>query len=140
MRFRYTSYMGEFHPAEKKVVVEFSPEDFGLTEVQQMKLRKLAGARYNPEKETIKMSCESFEHQAQNKRYLAELVEKLVTEAKVCIRSFNVLVYTLSDTPIFLYIQDTSTTVMGTGLVVRYHDDIQWDDEVTLVCDLNHIQ
>ncbi|KAL2273587.1 hypothetical protein FJTKL_04429 [Diaporthe vaccinii] len=82
LRFRYTSYMGEFHPAEKKVVVEFSPEDFGLTEVQQMKLRKLAGPRYNPEKETIKMSCESFEHQAQNKRYLAELVEKLVAEAK----------------------------------------------------------
>ena len=75
--------MGEYHPAEKKVVVEFSPEDFGLTEVQKMKLRKLAGPRYNPEKETIKMSCESFEHQAQNKRYLAELVEKLVTEAKV---------------------------------------------------------
>ncbi|KAK7722327.1 37S ribosomal protein S24, mitochondrial [Diaporthe eres] len=82
LRFRYTSYMGEFHPAEKKVVVEFSPEDFGLTEVQQMKLRKLAGPRYNPEKETIKMSCESFEHQAQNKRYLAALVEKLVAEAK----------------------------------------------------------
>ncbi|KAG8168585.1 hypothetical protein KVR01_001334 [Diaporthe batatas] len=82
LRFRYTSYMGEYHPAEKKVVVEFSPEDFGLTEVQKMKLRKLAGPRYNPEKETIKMSCESFEHQAQNKRYLAELVEKLLTEAK----------------------------------------------------------
>ncbi|KAH8785471.1 mitochondrial ribosomal protein [Diaporthe sp. PMI_573] len=82
LRFRYTSYMGEYHPAEKKVVVEFSPEDFGFTEVQKMKLRKLAGPRYNPEKETIKMSCESFEHQAQNKRYLAELVEKLLTEAK----------------------------------------------------------
>lgn len=91
--------MGEFHPAEKKVVVEFSPEDFGLTEVQQMKLRKLAGPRYNPEKETIKMSCESFEHQAQNKRYLAELVEKLVVEAKVCVYSFNGL-RDLGNTPI----------------------------------------
>jgi hypothetical protein len=89
LRFRYTSYMGEYHPAEKKVVVEFSPEDFGLTEVQRMKLRKLAGPRYNPEKETIKMSCESFEHQAQNKRYLAELVEKLLREAKVCFDSCN---------------------------------------------------
>lgn len=75
--------MGEFHPAEKKVVVEFSPADFGLTQIQEDKLKKLAGPRYNPEKETIKMSCESFDHQAQNKRYLAELVEKLVTEAKV---------------------------------------------------------
>lgn len=86
LRFRYTSYMGEYHPAEKKVVVEFSPKDFGLTEDQQLKLKKLAGPRYNPEKETIKMSCESFEHQAQNKRHLAELVEKLVAEARVRIQ------------------------------------------------------
>lgn len=87
--------MGEYHPAEKKVIVEFSPEDFGLTEIQKMKLRKLAGPRYNPEKEVIKMSCESFEHQAQNKRYLAELVEKLVTEAKVWAHYFNELTHTL---------------------------------------------
>lgn len=75
--------MGEFHPAEKKVVVEFSPADFFLTDSQQLKLKKLAGARYNPVKDVIKMSCESFEHQAQNKRYLAETVEQLVTEARV---------------------------------------------------------
>lgn len=83
LRFRYTSYMGEIHPAEKKVVVEFSPADFGLSDVQQLKLKKLAGVRYNPEKETIKMSCEKFEHQAQNKRYLAETVEHLIAEARV---------------------------------------------------------
>lgn len=83
LRFRYTSYMGEYHPAEKKVVVEFSPADFGLTDLQQLKLKKLAGTRYNPEKDVIKMSCESFEHQAQNKRYLAETVEQLVAEARV---------------------------------------------------------
>lgn len=94
--------MGEYHPAEKKVVVEFSPEDFGLTEVQKMKLRKLAGSRYNPEKETIKMSCESFEHQAQNKRYLAELVENLLTEAKVCVYSHNKS-ENLGNTPIAIY-------------------------------------
>lgn len=92
--------MGEYHPAEKKVVVEFSPEDFGLTEVEKMKLRKLAGPRYNPEKECIKMSCESFEHQAQNKRYLAELVEKLVTEAKVWAYHFNELMTALRNRPV----------------------------------------
>lgn len=85
LRFRFTTYMGEYHPAEKKVVVEFSPADFGLTELQELKMMKLAGVRYNPEKKVIKMSCESFEHQAQNKRYLAEVVEKLVAEARVSI-------------------------------------------------------
>lgn len=84
LRFRYTTYMGEFHPADRKVVVEFCPKDLpGLTEAQQLKLKKLAGPRYNPEKDIIKMSCERFEHQAQNKRYLGDMVDKMVETAKV---------------------------------------------------------
>jgi small subunit ribosomal protein S35 len=76
--------MGEFHPADRKVVVEFCPSDIpGLTEAQQLKLKKLAGARYNPEKDIVKMSSERFEHQAQNKRYLGDLVDKMITTAKV---------------------------------------------------------
>ncbi|KAK0644496.1 mitochondrial ribosomal subunit protein-domain-containing protein [Cercophora newfieldiana] len=83
LRFRYTTYMGELHPADKKVVVEFSPADFkDLTDIQRLKLKKLAGARYNPEKDIIKMSCEQFEHQAQNKRYLGDLVKDMITAAK----------------------------------------------------------
>ncbi|KAK3402101.1 mitochondrial ribosomal protein [Sordaria brevicollis] len=83
LRFRYTTYMGEFHPADRKVVVEFCPKDLrDLTEVQQRKLMKLAGPRYNPEKDIIKMSCEKFEHQAQNKRYLGDLIDKMIAAAK----------------------------------------------------------
>ncbi|KAL2759063.1 hypothetical protein ACRALDRAFT_1080632 [Sodiomyces alcalophilus JCM 7366] len=82
LRFRYTTYMGEFHPAEKKVVVQFSPSDLDLTPTQRDKLRKLAGPRLNPEKDIVKMSCESFDHAAQNKRYLTELVGKLIATAK----------------------------------------------------------
>ncbi|CAM1500908.1 Fc.00g100700.m01.CDS01 [Cosmosporella sp. VM-42] len=82
LRWRYTSYMGEFHPAEKKVVVQFAPDDLKLTKVQTDKLKKLAGPRYNPETEIIKMSCESFEHQAQNKRYLSNLVDDMIASAK----------------------------------------------------------
>ncbi|KAI2630130.1 mitochondrial ribosomal subunit protein-domain-containing protein [Xylaria nigripes] len=81
LRFRYTSYMGEFHPAEKKVVLEFCPKDMPLDEAQQQKLRKLLGPRWNPETDIAKMSCEQFEHQAQNKRYLGDLVNKLVAQA-----------------------------------------------------------
>ena len=83
LRFRYTTYMGEFHPAEKKVVVHFCPSDLGLTLAQEEKLIKLAGPRYNPETETVKMSCESFDHQAQNKRFLLDTINKLVETAKV---------------------------------------------------------
>jgi small subunit ribosomal protein S35 len=93
LRFRYTTYMGEQHPAEKKVVVEFCPGDMpNLTDVQRDKLRKLAGVRWNPEKDIIKMSSEMFESQAQNKRYLGDLVDTLLKEARVCLQQLlNVL-------------------------------------------------
>lgn len=74
--------MGESHPAEGKVVVQFSPSDLKLTPVQTDKLKKLAGPRYNPEKDVVKMSCESYEHQAQNKLYLTGLVDDLIAAAK----------------------------------------------------------
>ena len=65
-------------------MVEFCPADISdLTAAQQLKLKKLAGPRYNPEKDIIKMSCERFEHQAQNKRYLGDLVDKMIATAKV---------------------------------------------------------
>lgn len=74
--------MGESHPAEKKVVVQFAPDDLKLTTVQTNKLKKLVGARYNPDTELVKMSCESFDHQAQNKQYLVKLVDDLIAAAK----------------------------------------------------------
>lgn len=74
--------MGETHPAESKVVVEFCPDDFGLTKVQTEKLKKLVGPRYNPEKEIVKMSCENYEHQAQNQSYLLKLIDDLIAAAK----------------------------------------------------------
>ncbi|ORY64941.1 mitochondrial ribosomal subunit protein-domain-containing protein [Pseudomassariella vexata] len=82
LRFRYTSYMGEDHPAQNKVVVEFSPRDVGLNEAQQLKLRKLLGPRWNPETDVAKMSCEQFGHQAQNKRYLGDVIETLIAQAR----------------------------------------------------------
>lgn len=83
LRWRYTTYMGEQHPASRKVVLEFSPNDLpDLNDKQKIKLAKLAGARWNPVTEVVKMSCESFETQAQNKRFLGETVGKLVAEAR----------------------------------------------------------
>lgn len=80
--FRYTSYLGESHPAINKVVVEFSPYDLSLTDIQASKLIKLAGPRYNPDTTFIKLSCEDFSTQAQNKRFLGETITALLAEAK----------------------------------------------------------
>ena len=82
LRWRYTTYMGETHPAAHKVVVEFQPEHLPNLNAEQLsKLLKLAGPRYNLATKTIKMSCESFETQAQNKRYLADTIHKLTAES-----------------------------------------------------------
>jgi small subunit ribosomal protein S35 len=74
--------MGDNHPAEKKVVVQFAPDDLGLTKVQTDKVKKLCGVRYNPETQIVRMSCESYQNQAQNKRFLAEQIDRIVAEAK----------------------------------------------------------
>ncbi|KAK6530133.1 37S ribosomal protein S24, mitochondrial [Orbilia ellipsospora] len=82
LRFRYTTHMGARHPSQNKVVMECCPDDMGLTNLQRDKLIKLCGTRYNPTRNILKFSCEMFEHQHQNKRWLSELIDKLVEEAR----------------------------------------------------------
>ena len=50
--------------------------------MQQNKLIKLAGVRYNPDLETVKMSCEKFDTLQQNKRFLGDTISALINEAK----------------------------------------------------------
>ena len=82
LRFRFTSYLGETHPAEPKVVVEFCTADLPMEPAQRLKLVKLLGARYDPQRDLARMSCEKFPIAAQNKRYLLDQVNTLVREAK----------------------------------------------------------
>jgi hypothetical protein len=81
--------MGEKHPSEHKVVVEFSPSKLNITTIERSKLIKLAAARYNPSTDIVKISCESFETAAQNKRYLGDQVEVLIKEAKDATDTFE---------------------------------------------------
>ena len=74
--------MGENHPASKKIVLEFCTADLPLEPAQRIKFIKLVGVRYNPQKDLVKMSSEMFETQAQNKRYLGDLVDTLIAEAR----------------------------------------------------------
>ena len=85
LRFRYTTYMGEYHPSARKVVVTFHlPHITPLlpSPLHADKLIKLLGTRYNPETQTAKLSCERFPEPAQNKRYLGDLVNSLIDECK----------------------------------------------------------
>ncbi|QIW99894.1 hypothetical protein AMS68_005412 [Peltaster fructicola] len=83
LRWRFTTYLGELHPAAQKVVVEFCLRDLqSVSEQERQTMRKIAGPRWDPNTDIIKMSCESFETQAQNKRHLAETITALIKEAK----------------------------------------------------------
>ncbi|TKX20849.1 hypothetical protein C1H76_6885 [Elsinoe australis] len=94
LRWRYTTYLGTPHPASNKVVLTFSPSALpDLTPQQTSKLIKLAGPRYNPHTDTVKMSCESFPSQAQNKRYLGDTLSKLLSEAKDSKEKFDDVPY-----------------------------------------------
>lgn len=77
--------MGEQHPAEPKVVVELASRDLTpkyLTEAQRQTFLKLVGTRYNLQTDIVRMSCDQFGSRAENKRYLADIVNSLIKEAK----------------------------------------------------------
>lgn len=83
LRFRYTTYLGEAHPASRKVVLTFSPASLpNLTPTQTSKLIKLLAARYNPSTQQAKMSCELHATPAQNKRHLAATLDALLRECR----------------------------------------------------------
>ncbi len=46
------------------------------------KVIKLAGPRYNPSTNIVKLSCEKFDTQSQNKRFLGDTISNLINEAK----------------------------------------------------------
>lgn len=64
------------------MVLQFCTADLPLTPAQRLKLIKLSGPRYDPQSDTVKMSCEMFDAAAQNKRYLGDLVDALLAEAR----------------------------------------------------------
>ncbi|KAG5513434.1 hypothetical protein PMAC_001498 [Pneumocystis sp. 'macacae'] len=82
LKFRYTSYFGEKHPAESKVTLEILLSNLTLTPTERHKLIILAGPRYNPLTDILKFSCELFPYRIQNKKYLNEQLHKLIKEAK----------------------------------------------------------
>ncbi|PRT56543.1 37S ribosomal protein S24, mitochondrial [Wickerhamiella sorbophila] len=82
LKFKHYTFVGESHPAERKVVLTFSPDSTGLGEKQLHKLKLLAGPRYDPDRNEIKISSDRFPEQAQNKRYLGYVYSRLVQTAQ----------------------------------------------------------
>jgi small subunit ribosomal protein S35 len=91
LRFRYTSYLGENHPAAKKVVMQFPlrqlkqslSSDPRFDDVWEHKFKLLCGPRYNPETDIVHMSSEQHHYPAQNKRWLSDKLDEMIQAALV---------------------------------------------------------
>lgn len=80
--YKYTRFIGESHPAERKVTVQLKVSDLGLTPAEAHKFKLLAGSRYNYIDDVLLMSSDKFLEPAQNSSFLAEILEDLVKESK----------------------------------------------------------
>ncbi|KTW28171.1 hypothetical protein T552_02030 [Pneumocystis carinii B80] len=82
LKFRYTTYLGEKHPAESKVTMEVLLDSLNLSMTERHKLIVLSGPRYNPLTGVLKLSCELFAERDKNKKHLNEQLKRLIKEAK----------------------------------------------------------
>lgn len=60
IKFKYTTYVGEEHPHERKVTMWVKTEDLGLNDKELHKFRLLARSRYDHVKDVFKMSSDRF--------------------------------------------------------------------------------
>ncbi|ODQ68478.1 hypothetical protein NADFUDRAFT_81431 [Nadsonia fulvescens var. elongata DSM 6958] len=90
LRFKYSTFMGEKnHDGNNKVIVEFKVADIeGLNEIQSHKLKLLAGVRYDYRNDQVKIAGTMFSKPAQNKKYVSDVIDKLIAEAKVDAEKF----------------------------------------------------
>lgn len=82
IRYRFTTYIGEQHPLERKVVATLKVSDLKLDDKQSHKFKLLSGVRYNYMTDEFKISCERYPEPAQNARFISDTLNRLVKEAK----------------------------------------------------------
>ncbi|KAG2200374.1 mitochondrial ribosomal subunit protein-domain-containing protein [Mucor mucedo] len=82
LRIKSHTYVGEGHPVEKKAVLNVKVSDLKLSATEKHKFLLLSGPRYNVNTEELVMSSERFPHRKQNKKYLLDVLNKLIVEAK----------------------------------------------------------
>ncbi|KAI8099303.1 mitochondrial ribosomal subunit protein-domain-containing protein [Halteromyces radiatus] len=82
VQYKTHTYCGEGHPVERKVVLSVKVTDLKLTPSQRHKLLLLAGPRYHVDTDELIMSSEKFPQVKQNKKYVTDILNTLLKEAK----------------------------------------------------------
>lgn len=85
VRVRTQHYQGEAHPADRKAVITLRASSISLRGADKAahKLRLLAGAHWDSDKDELKIACERFGTKAQNERWCSETLDRLVAAAEV---------------------------------------------------------
>ncbi|ODQ80089.1 hypothetical protein BABINDRAFT_161082 [Babjeviella inositovora NRRL Y-12698] len=83
LKFKFISMMARPQDAHnRKVVLTCKVENLKLSAESSHKLKLLAGVRYDRRTDELKMSCTNHEEPAQNVRYLVQIFDNLLAEAK----------------------------------------------------------
>ena len=73
----------KFHPADFKVGLVVKLEDCGfMTDLEKEVFIEMVGPRYNTGKKEVRLTSDRFSNRIENKKYLGNLLEKLIAESK----------------------------------------------------------
>ncbi|KAK6141778.1 hypothetical protein DH2020_024477 [Rehmannia glutinosa] len=70
-----------WHPKNRKVKLAVTVKELGLSKYQFLRLRELAGKRYNPGKDELTITSERFEHREENRKDCLRTLFALIEEA-----------------------------------------------------------
>ena len=94
LRFQTTSY-GRFvlppyvSPGEHRVIVKVALSAIPFeNEVEKEIFLDIVGVRYNPKKGDLQLSSEKFASRIENKRYLVDMIERIVLNARKLAKEF----------------------------------------------------
>lgn len=79
--YKYTRFIGESHPGERKVVLQLKLADLQLSAPAQHKFKLLAGSRYDHKTDIFLMSSDRYLEPAQNASFLSDVLDDLVKES-----------------------------------------------------------
>lgn len=91
IKLRTVYQLGEpDHPGSRKAVITFSISDLInhgseplASKKVQHKFKLLAGQRWNPQDDSVKISCDDFPTFHMNSKWCSDVLDKLIAEAQV---------------------------------------------------------
>lgn len=79
--YKFTRFIGESHPGERKVVLKLNLQDLKLSAAAEHKFKLISGSRYDHQTGVFLMSCDRYLEPAQNASFLSDVLDDLIHES-----------------------------------------------------------